>query len=179
MLFPFNFAPTGFAFCQGQLLPISQNTALFSLLGTQYGGNGISNFALPDLRGRAALAFGQGPGLGDYFQGESAGSEFVTLDATQIPQHTHPVTSSLNATARCKNGPGNQKSPVGNVPAIEAAGVTATYSDAAPDANMRPGSIAVSGASASAGGSQQHDNRQPYLGMNYCIALQGVFPSRQ
>lgn len=181
LLTPFNFAPRGFALCQGQILPISQNTALFALLGTIYGGNGVSTFALPDLRGRVPLAFGQGPGLSDYFQGEVGGAETVTLGQTQIPAHSHAMTNALTATARCRNAAGNQLTPVGNVPAIEAAGVTATYSNAVPDANLRTGALAVGGAltAAPAGGGQPHDNRQPYLGLNYCIALQGVFPARQ
>jgi len=177
LFFPFNFPPRGFAFCQGQLLPISQNTALFSLLGTMYGGDGKTNFALPDLRGRVPIGFGQGPGLFDYEQGTTGGSETITLLQSEIPAHTHAITNALTATARCKNGPGNQRTPVGNVPAIEAGQVTATYS-AAPDANMRTGAIGVTGTSAVAGGGLPHDNRQPYLALNYCIALQGVFPPR-
>ncbi len=178
LLFGCNFAPLGFAFCQGQLLPISQNTALFSLLGTYYGGDGRTTFALPDLQGRVPVAFGQGPGLSNYDQGGAGGSETITLNVTQIPAHSHTLTNSLTATARGKNGMGNQQTPVGNVPAVEAAGVTATYSDAVPDANMRTGAIAVSGATSPAGSSQPHENRQPYLALNYCIALQGVYPPR-
>lgn len=179
LLVPYNFAPLGFAFCRGQLLPISQNTALFSLLGTQYGGDGKSNFALPDLRGRAPLAFGQGPGLSNYFQGEAGGVETVALTLNEMPAHSHTLTSTLTATAQCKNGAGNQQTPVGNVPAIESSGVTATYSSAAPDAAMRAGSLAVSGTLATnpAGGSLAHDNRQPYLVMDYVIALNGIFPA--
>ena len=178
LLFPFNFPPRGFAFCQGQLLPISQNTALFSLLGTMYGGDGRTNFALPDLRGRVPMAFGQGPGLSAYEQGTAGGSDTIALTANEMPAHTHAMTHALTATARCKNGTGNQRTPVGAVPAIEAMGVTATYSDSVPDANMRTGAIGVSGATAGAGSSQPHDNRQPYLVLSYCIALQGVFPPR-
>ena len=178
LLFPFNFAPRGFAFCHGQLLPISQNTALFSLLGTFYGGDGRSNFALPDLRGRAPVGFGQGQGLSNYEQGSRGGSETIALLTSELPAHIHATTNALTATARARNGPANQRTPVGNVPAIEAMGVTATYSDAVPDANMKLGAIALSGATASAGSSQPHDNLQPYLTLNYCIALQGVFPPR-
>lgn len=179
LLFPCNFAPRGFAFCQGQLLPISQNTALFSLLGTIYGGDGKSNFALPDLRGRVPIGFGQGPGLSLYDQGGSAGVESVALAATQIPAHTHALTNTLTATARGKNAPGNQRTPVGGVFASDASGVTGVYSNAAPDAAGGGAVVLPSGATtAESGGSQPHENRQPYLTLNFCIALQGVFPSR-
>jgi microcystin-dependent protein len=179
LLFPFNFPPKGFAFCQGQLLPISQNTALFSLLGTMYGGNGISNFALPNLQGCVAMGFGQGPGLTFRSQGDVVGLEAVTLSVAELPAHSHAIDiSALTATARCKNGAGNQSAPAGNVPAIEAAGLTATYSDAAPNASMHSLPATASLIAAPAGGSQPHDNRQPYLALNYCIALQGVFPPR-
>jgi microcystin-dependent protein len=180
VLFGCNFAPNGYAFCQGQVLPIAQNTALFSLLGTTYGGNGQSTFALPDLRGRASLGFGQGPGLTDRTQGEVGGTEAVTLAVQQIPQHAHALTNTLTATARCRNAPGNQQTPAGHVPAIEASNVTATYSSALPDANQHGGAVVLTGGVTSpAGVSQPHDNRQPYLALNYCIALQGVFPARQ
>jgi microcystin-dependent protein len=179
--FPFNFAPPGYALCQGQILPISQNTALFSLLGTTYGGNGQSNFALPDLQGKVALGFGQGPLLTNYSQGETGGSETVALLTSTIPSHTHAVSAAPGAsTVACKNGPGNQPTPAGNVPAIESTGVTATYSSAVPDSAMAAGSIALSGAAAvgAAGGSLPHTNLQPHLAINYCIALQGIFPAR-
>jgi microcystin-dependent protein len=179
--FPFNFAPRGYAFCQGQILPISQNTALFSLLGTTYGGNGTSNFALPNLQGNVALGFGQGQGLSNYSQWEIGGSQALTLLTSNLPLHTHPVTSAPGAsTIACKNGPGNQPTPAGNVPAIESTGVTATFSTVSPDNTMAAGSIALSGTApvAAAGGSLPHNNMQPYLGLNYCIALQGIFPAR-
>jgi microcystin-dependent protein len=181
LLVPFNFAPTGFAFCNGQTMFISQNTALFSLLGTMYGGNGQTTFALPDLQGRVAVAFGQGPGLSQYLQGAAAGTDVVTLDATQLAAHTHPVNASaLTATPTCKNGAGDQSTPVGNVPAIEAASAAPVYSNAAPDANMRAGAVTVGGTATTvpAGGGLSHSNLQPYLTMNYIIALQGVFPAR-
>jgi microcystin-dependent protein len=180
LLFPFNFAPKGFALCQGQLMSISQNTALFSLLGTIYGGNGTTNFALPDLRSRVALGFGQGPGLSDRLQGELSGTETVTLLQTEMPAHLHTIDASgLTATAKCRSSPGNQLTPVGNVPAMESAGVTATYSDATADMNMSNGAIALAGGvTAAAGGGLPHENRQPYLVMNYCIALNGIFPPR-
>jgi microcystin-dependent protein len=180
MLFPFNFAPTGFAFCRGQLLPIGQNTALFSLLGTNFGGNGTTHFALPNLQGRVPMGFGQGPGLTDHpFLGETGGSETLPLTTAQMPLHSHPMSAtSAVATVACKNGAGDRQTPVGTVPATESAGVTATYSSAPPNAMMRPGNIALSGTTAPAGGAQPHENRQPYLAMSYCIALQGIFPPR-
>ena len=174
--FPFDFAPVGYALCQGQLLPINQNTALFSLLGTTYGGNGVSNFALPNLQARVALGFGQGPGLTSYSQGQTGGSETVTLLTS-----THALSAVPGAsTVACKNGPGDQPAAAGNVPAIESTGVTATYSSAAPDSTMAAGSVALSGtgSATAAGGSAPHTNLQPHLTINYCIALQGIFPPR-
>ena len=183
ILVPYNFAPRGWAFCNGQIMSIAQNTALFSLLGTTYGGNGQTTFALPDLRGRLAVSSGQGPGLSDRTLGEQAGSENVTLLATQMPAHTHTIgLGTLAATANARNAAGNSRTPVGAMPAAEAAGVTATYSTdgAAPVANMAPGTVALSGAPTAsiAGSSQPVQILQPYLTLNYCIALEGIFPSR-
>jgi microcystin-dependent protein len=180
-LLPYNFPPRGWAFCQGQILSIAQNTALFSLLGTTFGGNGQTNFALPDLRGRVPIGFGQGPGLSNFTLGEVSGVETVTLTVNELPIHTHVITlSNLAATANVKSGAGNRQTPVGNIPAIEAAGVTAVYSNAAADATMAPGAISVTGTAtaSSAGSNQPFSIRQPYLTMNYCIALEGIFPSR-
>ena len=158
-IFTGNFAPTGWAFCDGQLLPISQNTALFSLLGTMYGGNGTTNFALPDLRGRHPMGVGQGPGLSDRAQGEVVGSETVTLLTSEIPAHTHPVVaSSAGATS---------ESPAG-----------ASFAEGDAD-NYASGAASVDMASTAAtGGSSPHNNLQPYLACNFIIALQGVFPPR-
>ena len=181
ILVGFNFAPVGWAFCNGQLLAISEFETLFNLIGTTYGGDGQTTFAVPDLRGRAPIAIGQGPGLSNRILGESGGNETVTLLATQMPQHAHSIdTSGLTATARCKNGPGNQRTPIGNVPAIEASAVTATYSNAAPNADMNPGALVVGGnmTAATTGGNQPHSNLQPYLTLNYCISLFGIFPSQ-
>ena len=180
LVIPFNFAPKGFAMCHGQLMSIASNTALFSLLGTTYGGNGQTTFALPDLRGRVPLKFGQGAGLTGYFAGETGGTEATTLAAAQLPQHTHTIdASAMTASARCSGTPGNQGSPVGTVPAVTA-GAFATYSNAGADTTMSAAAIAMGGTlqAANAGGSQPHDNRQPYLALNYCIALQGIFPPR-
>jgi len=177
-LFPFQFAPAGWALCQGQVLPISQNTALFSLLGTTYGGNGVTTFALPDLRGRVPMAFGQGPGLSLRPQGVIGGQEVVQLTTATIPQHTHTVTPG--GTTKGSSAVGDRQSPSGAVPAREAAAVTATYSNGAPNASMRAGSVTFSGSATASntGGGSPHENRQPYLSLSYCIALTGVFPSR-
>lgn len=179
ILVGFNFAPAGYLLCEGQLLAISEFETLFQLIGTTYGGNGQTTFALPDLRGRAPVSQGTGPGLSSRSLGETAGTESETLTLAQIPAHTHAVDiSGLTPTLRCRNGTANQGSPVGNVPAIEASGATATYSSAAADVNMGAGTVVLGGAvtAATVGGSQPHENRQPYLAMNYCIAFSGVFP---
>jgi microcystin-dependent protein len=155
-LFAGNFAPRGWAFCNGQLLPINQNTALFSLLGTTYGGNGMTTFALPDLRGRVPTHAGQGPGLSPYTLGESAGSESVTLTAAQMPAHNHaqPATNAEQGTSR----PGNAVPAKGGV-----------YAGASDGSAMAP--------SSAAGGGLPHDNRAPYLALNFIIALQGIYPA--
>ncbi len=161
-LLPYNFAPRGWAFCNGQILSIAQNTALFSLLGTTYGGNGQTTFALPDLRGRVAISSGQGPGLQNYDLGQIAGAESVTLISSQLPAHAHSFTTP------CNTDDPNAGSPKNNFPAAVGDPIYATTSNAA----MGAGTTGV------LGGSQPHDNRQPLLTLNYCIALQGIFPSR-
>jgi microcystin-dependent protein len=180
-LFPYNFAPRGWAFCQGQILSIAQNTALFSLLGTTFGGDGVQTFALPDLRGRAPISEGQGPGLSSYVLGQEGGVESVTLVSSQMPAHTHVISlSNVTAVTHVKNGAGNSRTPVANVPALEAAGVTALYSNSTPDATMADGTVTLSGTpQASVVGSNVPVNiRTPFLVMNYCIATEGIFPSR-
>lgn len=162
-IFPFNFAPKGWAWCDGQLLPLSQNTALFSLLGTTYGGNGKSNFALPDLQGRAPMHPGQGPGLSLHDLGETGGSETVSLLESEIPAHSHSI--------------GAQTVPLGTV----AVPTNATLSRPASGNLYVNAGAAVNGAPESlapAGGDQPHNNLQPYLTFYFCIALQGVFPPR-
>lgn len=164
MIFAGNFAPKGWAFCNGQLLPISQNTALYSLLGTTYGGNGQTTFALPDLRSRMPNHAGQGLGLSSYVLGQSGGTENHTLLTTEMPSHTH------NLAAR--NDAGNSTAAAGNIFAKEATGQTSVYSNQLPNAAMASGAIAP------AGGSQPFSIQPPYLTLNYCIALEGIFPSR-
>ncbi len=164
-IFPFNFAPKGWAWCDGQLMPISQNTALFSLLGTTYGGDGKSNFALPGLQGRAAMHPGQGPGLSLHDLGETGGSETVTLLESEIPAHSHAV--------QAQNSNSNLNDPAGAVLARPFGGgnlyktaAGATVTAIAPEA-LAP-----------AGGDQPHNNMQPYLTLYFAIAMQGVFPPR-
>jgi microcystin-dependent protein len=161
-IFPFNFAPTGWAFCDGQILPISQNTALFSLLGTTYGGNGQSTFALPDVQGRAAMHPGQGPGLSLYDLGQEGGSETVTLLQSEIPVHSHSLVASLSDGLFTQ--PSAQQF---------AQGVGINIWD-----TTAPTTTLANNALTPAGGDLPHNNMQPYLTLNYCIALQGVFPPR-
>jgi microcystin-dependent protein len=164
-LFPFTFAPKGWAFCDGQLLPISQNTALFSLLGTTYGGDGKSTFALPDLQGRVPVNDGQGPGLSERFLGEASGSETITLLESEIPAHTHAMAASAAAAV--------SRSPSAELFANESGGVNSYAS-----LSGAPSALLAAAACGPRGGSQPHNNLAPYLVVNYCIALQGVFPQR-
>jgi microcystin-dependent protein len=160
--FGFNFAPRGWALCNGQMLPISQNQALFSLLGTTYGGNGQTTFALPNLQGRSIVHAGQGPGLSNIQQGLMWGQETVTLLPTNMPAHNHPVSIAVNTA-------GGEESAATNYIASHAS----AFSEAP------AGSAVLKGAtSAPAGGGQAFSIRNPYLGINVCIALQGIFPSR-
>ena len=165
-IFACNFNPRGWAFCNGQILPISQNTALFSLLGTYYGGDGKTTFGLPNLQGRAPLHQGQGPGLSEHSIGEEGGEAAVTLTGSELPAHPH--------LARCSSVPGLQPGPANNVWSPLPARPTPppVYSDAGPNVAMNPGTLAP------AGGNQPHNNRSPYLGLNFCIALQGIYPPR-
>jgi microcystin-dependent protein len=170
-VFPYNFAPYGWADCAGQILPISQYAALFSLLGTQYGGNGTSTFGLPDLQGRIPLGQGQSPGGSDYLMGELGGSENVTVLQQQMPQHNH----SLNATTL--DGSGNN--PSGTILSKPLAGGGRGGGDKGFIYNASPVDTTLSPASlATAGGSVPHNNIQPSLVLRYCIAMQGVFPAR-
>jgi microcystin-dependent protein len=163
-LVPYNFAPTGWAMCAGQILSIAQNTALFSLLGTTYGGNGQTTFALPDLRDRIAVSRGQGPGLSDYDQGAFGGAGVVTLTPSQLPPHTHGVLVS--------SALGTSPNPSGKHLAGAPLGMGYVYGPT--PADTMPSDTVVP-----TGGNAPHSNRQPVLALNYIIALQGVFPPRQ
>ena len=163
-IFPFNFAPKGWAWCDGQLLPLSQNTALFSLLGTTYGGDGKSNFALPDLQGRAPMHPGQGPGLSLHDLGETGGSETVTLLQSEIPAHAHGMRADVADQA-------DTNVPNPNASYAQSAGGTLYQS--ASNGQMAAQALTP------AGGDQPHNNLQPYLTFYFNIALQGVYPPRQ
>ena len=167
-LFGYSFAPRGWANCDGQLLAISQNTALFSLLGTTYGGDGRTNFGLPDLRGRVAIHTGNGPGLSNYALGAKGGTENVTLSVSQIPAHSHGATTTIRGHA----DPGNSRAPGGNT---WAESDDRDYTDQAPSEELHSGSAQTT--IQNTGGGQSHDNQQPYLVVRYCIALTGIFPS--
>ena len=161
-IFPFNFAPKGWAFCDGQILPLSQNTALFSLLGTTYGGDGKSNFALPDMQGNAPMHPGQGPGLSLHDLGETGGSETVSLLESEIPSHSHALSASKSDAIDTN---------ANNELFAKGIGV-GMYAPPSPLTTLADTTIAP------AGGDQPHNNLQPYLTLNFCIALQGVYPPR-
>ncbi len=170
-MFGFNFAPKGWAFCAGQLMPISQNTALFSLVGTFYGGDGKSTFALPNLQGNAPLGQGQGAGLSARFIGEEGGEQFLTLIQTEMPSHSHTVNADTGlATSADPTSniymKGNFDDGNGHTGGVQ------LYNNTGPNVAMGPASIGV------AGGSLPHNNMMPYLALNFCIALQGIFPAR-
>lgn len=162
---PFNFAPKGWAWCDGQLLPLSQNTALFSLLGTTYGGNGKSNFALPNIQGSCVVGAGQGSGgLTERFEGEVGGTSSVTLIQSEMPAHSH--------TLRADNGIAALGAPANDVVMARSVGGQAYSTSTASPTNLAPQALTP------AGGNLPHNNMQPYLTLSYIIALQGVFPPR-
>jgi microcystin-dependent protein len=163
-IFAGNFPPLGWALCNGQLLPISQNTALFSLLGTTYGGDGKTNFALPNLQGCAPMHPGQGPGLSDHVLGETGGQTTVTLLPSQMPAHAHSPVGSATA--------GTTGSPANAVWSAAGRGRPPFYAAGAPNVSLSPSAVGA------AGGNQPHNNMSPYLGLTFIIALQGVFPPR-
>jgi len=163
MIFAGNFAPRGWALCNGQLLSIAQNTALFSILGTTYGGDGRVTFGLPDLRGRAPIGAGQGPGLANITLGEAAGSENVTLLSSQMPAHTHLVAASQSA---------NATSPANAFPSNDSRDALNIYAGTSDGTTMNPQMIGT------AGGNQPVGTRNPFLGINYIICTEGIFPSR-
>jgi microcystin-dependent protein len=162
IIVPYNFAPRGWAFCSGQILPIAQNTALFSLLGTTFGGNGQTTFALPDLRGRVPNSSGQGPGLSSYDLGQVGGTESETMTINQMPAHNHLVAATGADASSSK--------PEARF--LANTGATALYADTSDGTLMGPTMIT------NTGGSQPFSLLQPYLTVNFCIALEGIFPSR-
>ena len=163
-IFPFNFPPKGWAFCDGQILPLSQNTALFSLLGTTYGGDGKSNFALPNMQGNAPMHPGQGPGLSLHDLGETGGSDTITLLESEIPSHSHSVMTFAGQATAATPAPtlGLARSH-----GLNAYSTTTTGLNPMADQTVAP-----------AGGDQPHNNLMPYLTLSFCIALQGVYPPR-
>lgn len=165
-MFAGTFAPRNYALCNGQILPISQNTALFSLLGTTYGGNGTTNFALPDLRGRAPMHPGTGAGLSQHVLGEMSGENNVTLLSTQMPIHNHPISGAVIANSSPSNTPASNTLFTNSSPNQLYGAALGT------PVNLAPQSVTLSG------GSQPHNNTQPYLGVNFIIALFGIFPAR-
>ena len=165
MMFGFNFNPRGWAFCNGQLLPIVQYQALFSLLGTMYGGDGRSTFGLPDLRGRVPISFGQGSGLPNYPIGQRSGAESVTLNTNNLPSHNHDVVIGVTEED------GNTNEANGNILAKAA---NNNFSTGSPTSGQELDGVTTS----NTGNSQTFSNMQPYLAINFCIALTGIFPSR-
>ncbi|HEV7886790.1 MAG TPA: tail fiber protein [Acidimicrobiales bacterium] len=163
-ILPFNFAPKGWADCDGQIMPVSQNTTLYSLLGTMYGGNGQSTFALPNLGGSVPVGAGQGPGLSLCFQGQTGGTPTVMLLQTEMPVHSHALTYSAN--------PATERQPP-NQQFAAPQGVGYYDTNAQPTVNLAPTALGLAGAGL------PHNNMPPYLTVRYCIALQGVFPPRQ
>lgn len=161
----FNFAPRGWAFCDGQILPINQNQSLYSLLGTTYGGDGRTSFALPDLRGRTSIHVGASNGT-SHTQGQKSGEETHTLSAAEMPSHTHGLSANNESV--------NQAAPTGNLPGQVPSTVDTVYSTGTDNLDTEFASSAVS----NAGGGQAHNNMMPYLALNFCIALRGLFPSR-
>ncbi|WP_346857048.1 tail fiber protein [uncultured Draconibacterium sp.] len=170
LMFGGNFAPRGWALCDGQLLPINSYQALFSILGTTYGGDGRTTFALPDLRGRLAMHAGSGPGLTPRPLGQKSGTETVTLTTTQMPSHNHTGTGTI----QCASGQPDESNPAGMVPASLTNGAEG-YAET-PNGNMKANGVTL--AVGNTGGGQAHTNVQPYQCVNYIIALEGIFPSR-
>ncbi len=163
-IFPFTFAPRGWALCNGQLMAIRQNTALYSLLGTNYGGDGVNTFGLPNLQGRFPIQSGQGTGLSQYVLGQAGGTTAVTLDATQLPAHNHPENVLVST--------GTSNTPSGGLLTQPGLRNAAYFGSDATTAALAATAVAPTG------GSQPHNNLPPFLTLNYCIALQGVFPQR-
>ena len=178
-MFGGNFAPRNWAQCDGQLLPISQNTALFSILGTTYGGDGRTTFGLPELRGRTAVHYGNGPGLSQIRLGQKGGAETVTLNMNNLPSHNHSVNTTVTSTLKGTDAAGDSTTPGGNILASKAR-TNSFKTSTAPDVDMHPGSVAntVTTTEANVGGGVAFGIRSPYTAINHIIALVGVFPSR-
>lgn len=184
-MFAGNFAPRGWAICAGQLIPISQNSALFSLLGTMYGGDGRTTFKLPDLRSRVPIGVGQGPGLSNYQQGAIGGAEYITLTATQIPAHNHSVSGGTvigSGTMLAYSETGNSSDPSGRRLANSGSFDT-EYIDSGTSVPMAANSVEIAGSVTGittnlTGGSQEHYNIQPFTTVQFIIAMQGLYPSR-
>jgi microcystin-dependent protein len=173
IMFAGNFAPKDFAFCQGQSMAVSQNTALYSILGTTYGGNGTTTFVLPDTRGRVVVGAGQGPGLSNYSLGQMGGSTLTTITAEQMPAHTHGIAAT--SMIHCNENLSDNVSPTGEFwGPTEGTNTYGTLTDTA----MAADAVTVNITLANSGGSQPFDNSQPYLGMNYVVCMYGIFPSR-
>jgi microcystin-dependent protein len=185
LAFGFNFNPRGWLLCYGQLISISQNSALFSLLGTTYGGDGVTTFALPDLRGRSLIGQGQGPGLSNIIMGQISGTENTSLLITNMPSHSHPLTSGqgeANVTTvanALSGGTITNETDGGNNSFAAGSAVPNIYSEPGGTNNAIGGiTSTISGITGVAGGNQPFSIRNPYLGINYCIAAEGIFPSR-
>jgi microcystin-dependent protein len=177
--FAFNIIPKGWMRCEGQVLNVSANTALFSLLGNAFGGDGKTTFALPDLRGRAIVDEGQNPNLTNRTRGQSFGTEGITLTGAQMPIHNHMLGTNAMATLKCKNTPANSKDPGSNSISANAAGdQLPMYNTADADTALNAGSIVLSGNTDNTGGSAAHNNMQPFLTCSYCIAITGIYPTR-
>ncbi|WP_299337403.1 phage tail protein [uncultured Psychroserpens sp.] len=175
IMFGGNFAPRGWALCNGQLLSIASNSALFSILGTTYGGDGRTTFGLPDLRGRAPISAGHGPGLADFRLGAKGGAETHTLTVPELPAHSHDG-SQLKGTLGVNEEDGTSEDPQGKTIGVATDGLL--YNTDAPDKTMTANTVSVSGNTGNTGGNQAFSIRNPYLAVNYIIAVQGTFPSR-
>jgi len=178
--FGFNYAPQGWEPCNGQLVKISENQALYALLGTAFGGNGTTTFGLPDLRGRNAISQGRGAGLSDRHIGYNGGVETVVLTPTQMPAHNHDLNSTnAKAALKCSSAEATTTTPVGGTISKNVSRVDMLrFNTASPDSAMKDGAVVLSGATENSGTGQAQENMAPYLVVNYCIATQGIFPPR-